>query len=263
MRIINKSLWLAITIVFGFCLLSCEKKVDYKTASKEELVKLAEEKEDVEAMLQLGRNAILKDTKDLETASKYFKMAADKGNGTGFYNYYVVKDYLKQDSLDSNQKFELLKKAYELGSHRAQSMYGFTLIKQSENNLIIIDPDKFEEGLKLCEEAANKYDDAEAYSYLGLGTIIKNQGNFDEGDVSEQYFIKGIERGSYTAFATYLILLMKANPPYTKAELLQKTALIKNNYPHLYKWNKKLLETGSAEELNEDERYELLKSFIE
>lgn len=239
------------------CLAGCNKRpVDYKSATKEELISLADNG-DQEAMLQLGRNAVSKDH-DLESAAKYFKMAADEENGTGLFNYFVIDSNLHPESYNKDKNKEILKKAYELGSPRAASQYGIILICQSQiGNRQIIDQNKFDEGMRICEETAEKYGDADAYHgiALGIGTIHGNS----KSEETLQYLEKAIDAGSYEAFNLYTKILLSN---ISVEETIQKLSKWKEKFPLTYNWFKTSYETGNTQTPPNVE-YEAFEKLIE
>ena len=263
MKITLNKLCTILFVIFCFGLAHCEKKIDYKTATKEELLKLVEE-DDVEAMLQLGRNAIIKDNHDLETAIKYFKMAADKENGIGIYNYIVAKSILNPEANDFEQNEQNridLKKAYELGSHHAQSQYARLLILLSydENNKRIKDKKSFEEARRLSEEAADKYDDPEAYCNLALWTGCNNH-SFNLGDEADYYFIKSIEKGSWEGYNFYAGIIYNQLPP---DQILQRLSKWKDQFPLEYEMYECIINDKPLPKVPDEYRYSRLEYMLE
>lgn len=157
----KKKGWLVIVLVlliagigFGiFTYLStphCGKPGEYESYTKEQLMHLAE-KNDLEAITQLGRNA--RDAQDYDTALQFYLIAAEKGYADAQYlvglNYAFASCEINS-SVDPSVAFNWMMKAALQGHADAQYMIGIWY-----NNGVGVPQDPLE-GDKWLKKAADQ-----------------------------------------------------------------------------------------------------------
>lgn len=213
----KKFLFTLMMVVMALAISSCGNKTpDYENLSKEELVKL-DEKGDIEATLQLGRNAI--HDMNMEEAKTYFTKAADQDNPVGLHNLALINASEQQvDEVVNN-----LEKAARMDYIPSKGLLASVYLSHPEMN-------KKEEGLALAKEAANNNDKIGYYAMFYYHLMQQNK-RYTEGDEVYRNMKKAIENGSSTTL--YLMVLTDINGGMTAQEITAEMEPYKSSFPKL------------------------------
>lgn len=207
---------LAVLVGGGYYLFAHKHAPDYENLTETELIEL-HDKGDVEATLQLGRQAI--HDMDLEKAKSYFQQAADQDNPVGLHNLAAVSAAF-EGSQDTATSY--LERAINLGFQPSKGVLASVLISHP-------DMERTEEGLQLAKEAAANGD---KFGYWALGLYYLPQDKLiKEGDECDINLTKSIEAGSSLAF--YTRVNTKINGGMPTEEVIEFIENYKNQFPRM------------------------------
>lgn len=217
----NKSIyWIIGSILLavmagGGCYFLGHKHVsDYEHLSETELIKL-HDKGDVEATLQLGRQAI--HDMDLEEAKSYFQQAADQNNPVGLHNLAAIT---ARENLDTAISY--LERAINLGFQPSKGVLAYILNANPGMG-------RTDEGFKLAKEAAANGD---KYGYYAMGIYyLPENMAITEGDECYTYTTKSIEAGC--AWALLARVSSKENGGIPVEDVIEHIEKYKVQFPRL------------------------------
>lgn len=194
---------------------SCSNKpTDYKELSKEELVKL-DNNGDGEATLQLGRLAI--HDLNMGAAKSYFAKAASWDSPIGVHNLALIN--IAQGEMD--EAVSNLEKAIDLGFEPSKGVLATVLITNPNRY-------RYDEGVKLAEEAASKGDKI-GYLALAQHYVIQGNNQISKGDMVDSNLTKSIEAGS--SMGVYVKVITMLNGGFTPQEVIAEIKQYKSNFP--------------------------------